>query len=127
MVSISLKMNLLSSNERPETGGATHSSMGAPLAPNPLNRSSVSRTRSVVRASVMVWDPATEFGALARKVSATAVKNITITSLSGFIYFPPVIRAEGGPIQERLLFEAGLYRLALAPPPWIILVGASGL
>src|SRR5262245_34239638 len=120
-------MNLLSSNERPGTGSPAHSSMGTPLAPNPLNRSSVSRTKSVMGASVMAWDPATEFGSVARNVSAATVKNIMIMSLSDFTYFPPVIRAEGGPIQERLLFEAGLYRIALAPPPWIMLVGASGL
>src|SRR5215468_3923918 len=63
-------MNLLSSNDRFATGGATHSSMGAPLVPNPLNRSSVRRFKSVVGASVIVWEPETEFGSVARKVSA---------------------------------------------------------
>src|SRR5262245_6884130 len=106
-------MNMLSSNERPGTGSATHSSIGEPFVPNPLNRSSEPRTserriRSVVGASVMVWDPATEFGSVARKVSAPTVKNITTTSLSDFMYFPPVIRAESGPIDDGLLFEAGL-------------------
>jgi hypothetical protein len=63
---------------------------------------------SVVEASVMAWDPATEFGSVARKASAPIVKNITTTSLSDFIYFPPVIRAYAGPIEDGLLFEAGL-------------------
>jgi hypothetical protein len=34
------------------------------------------------------------------------VKNITITSLSDFIDYPPVIQAEAGPIY--VSFEAGL-------------------
>src|SRR5262245_3460741 len=102
-------MNLLSSNDRFATGGATHSSMGEPLAPNPLNRSSVSRTKSVVGASVMVWDPATEFGSVARQTSAPTMKSNAITSFSDFIYFPPVIRASG-PIEVQLLVEAGVFQ-----------------
>src|SRR5215813_1812698 len=102
-------MNLLSSNERPGTGSATHSSMGVPLAPNPLNRSSVSLFESVVRAAVTcTLEPATEFGRVARKPIATTTKDNRITSFSDFMCFPPVIRAGCGPIEERLLFEAGL-------------------
>jgi hypothetical protein len=56
----------------------------------------------------MVWDPATEFGSVARQTSATNTKDDAITSFSDFMYFPPEIRAVSGPIEERLLFEAGL-------------------
>src|SRR5262245_10098669 len=98
-------MNLLSSNDRFATGGATHSSIGVPLAPNPLNRSSVRRFKSVVGASVIAWEPETEFGRVARKVSATTAKSITTTSFSDFIYIPPVIWAKCGPIEERVVFR----------------------
>src|SRR5215813_14117932 len=98
-------MNLLSSNDRFATGGATHSSMGAPLVPNPLNRSSVRRFKSVVGASVIVWEPETEFGSVARKVSAAKAKSITTASFSGFIYIPPVTWAKRGPINERVIFR----------------------
>src|SRR5262249_21064337 len=104
-VSISLKMNLLSSNERFATGGDTHSSMGVPLAPNPLKRSSVRRFKSVVGASVIVWEPETEFGSVARKVSAPTAKSITTTSFSDFIDFPPVTWAKRGPIEKKGCFS----------------------
>src|SRR5262245_49488624 len=86
-------MNMLSSNERPGTGSATHSSIGEPLAPNPLNRSSEPRTserriRSVVGAAVIcAFEPATEFGRVARKPSAPTTKDITTIILSDFMYF----------------------------------------
>src|SRR5215475_879290 len=102
-------MNLLSSNDRFATGGDTHSSMGVPFVPNPLNRSSVKRIKSVVGASAMVWEPETEFGSVARKASAPTAKSITTTSFSDFIKFPPVTWAKRGPIEERVvLLEAGL-------------------
>jgi hypothetical protein len=50
----------------------------------------------------------TAFGRIARKPSAPTTNDITIISFSDFMCFPPVIWAEGGPIEERLLFEAGL-------------------
>src|SRR5215813_1858614 len=101
-------MNLLSSNEAPGTAGVTHSSMGVPLVPNPLNRSSVAFTRSVVGASVTAWDPATGFGSVARQTSDPTTNTITSTIFSDFINFPPVIRAGCGPIEVKLFFEAGL-------------------
>src|SRR4030095_6542098 len=80
--------------------------MGLPSAPNPLNRSLVglSWLKPVVGASVMVWDPETEFGSVARQTSAPTVKSIAITSFSDFTYFPPVIRAEAGPIEVKVAF-----------------------
>src|SRR5262245_31445787 len=98
-------MNRLSSNDWLGTGPATHSSIGVPLGPNPLNRSSVSATMSVVSASVMIWEPETEFGSVARKVSDITAKSITTTSFSDFMYIPPVIWAVGGPIEERVVFR----------------------
>jgi hypothetical protein len=100
---------LLSSKERPGTGSATHSSMGVPLAPNPLNRSAgLFWFMAVVGAFCRVWDPATEFGSVARQTSAPIVKSVAIKSFTDFMYFPPEIWAVSGPIEERLLFEAGL-------------------
>src|SRR5262245_3514578 len=101
-------MKLLSSNERPGTGSPSHSSMGVPLAPNPLNRSSVRQFRSVVGAFVTDWDPATEFGSVARTVSAPTTKDITITNFSDFIYIPPTGWVMRGPIGKELFLEVGL-------------------
>jgi hypothetical protein len=52
----------------------------------------------------MVWDPSTGFGSVARQTSAPTVKSIAITIFSDFIYFPPVIWAEAGPIEEKAAF-----------------------
>src|SRR5215510_16115281 len=103
-------MKLLSSNERPGTGSPSHSSMGVPLAPNPLNRSSVRQFRSVVGAFVTDWDPATEFGSVARTVSAPTTKDITTINFSDFIYFPPKGWVMRGPIGKGLFLEAILIR-----------------
>jgi hypothetical protein len=35
-------------------------------------------------------------------------KSTTTIIFSDFMYLPPVIQAEGGPIEERLFFEANL-------------------
>src|SRR5262245_18713202 len=101
-------MNLLSSKERFATGAATHSSMGAPLAPPPLNRLSLRAFMSVVGASVIVWDPETEFGSVARKVSAHTEKNIATISLSDLMDFSPLGCVICGPMGNELLLEAGL-------------------
>src|SRR5262245_42906162 len=79
-------MNLLSSKERFGTGSPAHSSTGAPLAPNPLYKSSVRMFKSVVGASCMS-KPLTEFGSVAAKTSKDAAKTIKTTSFSDFIYF----------------------------------------
>src|SRR5215475_6411096 len=97
-------MNLLSSNDRFGTGGDTHSSMGVPLAPNPLNRSSVAVIMSVWRASVMVWDPATEFGSVARQTSVPTTKDITITILSDFNVFSSCDSGRGQPDRRWFAF-----------------------
>jgi hypothetical protein len=44
---------------------------------------------SVVGASVIAFDPTTEFGSVARQASATTTNDITTTSLSDFMCFPP--------------------------------------
>src|SRR5262249_27574263 len=90
-------MNLLSSNEASGTAGVTHSSTGVPLVPNPLNRSSVARTKSVVGAAVMDWDPATEYGSVARQTSAPTAKSMTITIFSDFMYFFSSVLGHVGP------------------------------
>src|SRR5262245_65109348 len=101
-------MNLLSSNERFGTGSPAHSSIGVPFSPNPLNKSSVRASRSVVGASCMDWDPETEFGSVTTKVSATTTKSITTTSFSDFTYFPPIGWVIWGPMGKGLFLEAGL-------------------
>src|SRR4029453_8900932 len=71
-------MNLLSSNlpfprAVGATGSFTHSTIGVPFTPKPLNRSSVLASMSVVGASVAVW-LSTVWGELKGTKSATANK-----------------------------------------------------
>jgi hypothetical protein len=68
----------------------------------------VRRFKSVVGASVIVWEPETEFGSVARKVSAPTAKSITTTSFRVFIYIPPSIGPWGTQSKKGLFFEAGL-------------------
>src|SRR5262245_27536375 len=98
-------MNLLSSNERFGTGSPAHSSIGVPFSPNPLNKSSVRASRSVVGASCMDWDPETEFGSVTTKVSATTTKSITTTSFSDFTYFSSYWLGHMGPNGKRVVFR----------------------
>src|SRR4030095_7189923 len=95
---------------RPGTGSATHSSMGLPSAPNPLNRSltGASWLMVIVGAFVAAWEPATGFGSVARQTSATTAKDITTIILSDFMYFPPERWVLWGPNGKSVVLEAGL-------------------
>jgi len=63
---------------------------------------------SVVGASVIVWDPETEFGSVARKVSSPTEKNITTISFSDLMDFSPLGWVLCGTMEVGLFLEAGL-------------------